>query len=498
MISYQGYTPPPEFLAAIKRGEVAAVCLFAYDNVINPAQVRESMEMIYRAASEGGQLPPIIGIDQEGGQLIAITSGTTELPGNMALGATRSPELAEQAGRVLGRELLAMGINMNYAPSMDVNVNPANPVIGIRAFGDSPERVAELGVAMIRGLQAEGVIATAKHFPGHGDTSTDTHHGGVVVHHSLDRMNEIELLPFRAAIEANVGAVMSTHILFAVLDDQNPATISPAVLSGLLRQQMGFNGLIVTDAMDMYAVARFGTVESITRAIEAGADLIIPATGIPDHLGLVKRFAAMERPESVMRIQKAQRSLPTHLPPLEVVGCKEHQDIAQRIADHSITVVKNQRQIPLRPSEDETILVITPEPRDLTPADTSSRVQIQLAQFIRQRHPNTRALQLPSDASENDIADLLQAAEAASIVIVGTINADENQAALVRALYQRGKNPIVVALRTPYDLNAFPMIETYLCSYGIRPVSMKALTRVLWGEIEAQGVLPCNISPAAV
>ncbi|MBZ0307909.1 MAG: glycoside hydrolase family 3 protein, partial [Anaerolineae bacterium] len=135
---------------------------------------------------------------------------------------------------------------------------------------------------------------------------------------------------------------------------------------------------------------------------------------------------------------------------------------------------------------------------DLTPADTSSRVQIQLANFIQQRHARTTALQLPFQPSEQEIAEIIQAAEAASIVIVGTINADENQAALVRTLYHRGKMPIVVALRTPYDLNAFPMIETYLCSYGIRPVSMKALARVLWGEIEAQGVLPCNISPAAV
>lgn len=498
MISYRGYTPSPEFLTAIRRGDVAAVCLFAYDNVISPAQVRTTMEMIYQAASEGGQLPPIIGIDQEGGQLIAITGGTTELPGNMALGATRSPELAEQAGRVLGRELLAMGINLNFAPSMDVNINPANPVIGIRAFGDNPQLVAQLGVAMIKGIQAEGVIATAKHFPGHGDTAIDTHDSNVTVNHSLDRMNEIELFPFRRAIQADVKAVMSTHIIFSAIDSQLPATISPAVLSGLLRQQMGFGGLILTDAMDMNAVTRLGAIESLKGAIHAGADLIIPALGIPDHLELVRQLAPLERPDAITRIQNAQRQLPTQLPSLDVVGCKEHQEIAQQIADRSITIVKNGGQIPLKPSADDTILIITPEPRDLTPADTSSRVRIQLADYIQERHPRTKSLQLPYHASPNEIAEVVSAAERAEIIIVGTINADEPQAALVKELHLRGKNPIVVALRTPYDLNAFPMIETYLCAYGIRPVTMQAVARVLFGEIEAQGILPCNISPAAV
>lgn len=499
MVSYRGRTPSPEFLAAVRRGAIASVCLFAYENVETPAQVRRTMELIYQAASEGGQLPPIIGIDQEGGQLIAITGGATELPGNMALGATRSPELAEKAGRVLGRELLAMGINLDFAPSVDVNINPSNPVIGVRAFGDNPQLVAELGVGMLKGIQAEGAIASVKHFPGHGDTAHDTHHGNVVVTHSLERMHEVELFPFKAAIQAGVKGVMSTHVVFAVLDDQRPSTISPYVLNGLLRQQMGFEGLILTDAMDMDAVARLGTIESLSGAINAGADLIIPALGVPDHLKLLQQLEPLERPDSVRRIQQVQRQLPTTLPDLSIVGCAEHQAIAQEIANRSITIVKN-AHLPLKPGADETILVITPETRDLTPADTSSRVEIRLAERIRQRHPRTDWLQLPYAADSSDIAALVSATSQVDRVIVGTIIASEHesQAALVRELHAHGKNPIVVALRTPYDLAAFPQVETYLCSYGIRPVSMEAVAQVLFGEIEALGILPCNISPAAV
>ena len=199
MQSFEGHTAPPEILKAVQQGSLAAICLFTHLNVASPAQLHEMTAQIHRAAQQGGQLTPLIAIDQEGGQLIAITNGATELPGNMALGATRSPLLAMQAGQVLGRELLAMGINLNLAPAIDVNVNPANPVIGVRSFGDDPSLVSELGAAFIKGIQGVGVLASAKHFPGHGDTDNDSHLASPVVAHDLDRMNAVELAPFRAA-----------------------------------------------------------------------------------------------------------------------------------------------------------------------------------------------------------------------------------------------------------------------------------------------------------
>lgn len=493
--SFRGHTAPPEILDGIGRGQISSICLFAYTNIASPSQVRELTNSLRQAAVQHGQLPPLIGIDQEGGQMVAIAGGATELPGNMALGATRSPELARKAGQVLGRELLAMGINLNFAPALDVNINPLNPVIGIRSFGDDPDYVSSLGAAMIQGLQSEGVLATAKHFPGHGDTSGDSHFSTPVVTHSRDRLNAVELKPFQAAINVGVGAVMTGHVTYTVLDDRNPATLSHAVLHRLLREEMGFSGLVITDAMDMHAVSQRGTVQCVVDAIHAGCDMVLLAH-LPDHDHIRRQTARLENPQAVARIQAAQRQIPAVLPSPDVVGCAEHQQIARDIAEHAITLVRDARaMLPLRPDPDETIAVITVRPSDLTPADTSSTVDVHLADAVAQYHRNTRAYSVSHDPTDEEIRDVLAQTAHADTVVVGTIQAEQypQQAALVRQLHARGQSPIVVSLRTPYDLMAFPEIECYLCSYSIRDVTTAATARVLFGEITAKGKLPCAI-----
>lgn len=494
MHSFHGYTAPPAILDGVRRGEITAFCLFAHMNVESLAQVRALNEQLIEAARGGGLPPPLLGIDQEGGQLMAITGGATELPGNMALGATRSPELARQAGIVLARELRALGFNLNFAPSLDVNSNPHNPVIGIRSFGDDAEWVARLGVALIDGLQAEGMIASAKHFPGHGDISTDTHFDAPTVTHPRKHLEQVELYPFNAAIRGGVKSVMSAHILYTALDAAAPATLSRPILTDLLRDEMGFDGLILTDAMDMHAVAKEGAFPSVKGALDAGADLVLLAH-LPDQFGLAREAAALENARSLTRIASAREAVPRDLPSLDIVGCAEHQQVAQNIADHAITVVKDDDCLPLRPAPEETIVVITPAPADLTPADTSSMVTIRLAEAVQKRHGRVAAYELPHGADDADVRALLAACEDADHIIIGTINADHDaaQAELVNALLERGQMPIVVALRTPYDLLAFPNVPVYLCAYGIRQASVEAVARVLFGEIEAKGVLPCAI-----
>lgn len=492
--SFSGSMAPPEVIAAVREGDIAAICLFAYSNVRSPGQLQQLTMSLHRAALDAGQPPLLIGIDQEGGQLTAIANGATELPGNMALGATRSPELAEQAGRILGRELLAMGININFAPSVDVNINPYNPVIGVRSFGDDPQLVSELGAALIRGIQKEGVLATAKHFPGHGDTVMDSHHGTPVVNHSLERMHAVELAPFRAAIDAGVAAIMTAHIRFMALDAQNPATFSKAILTDLLRDKMNFKGLIITDAMDMAAVSRVGEQENIEAALEAGTDLVLLGH-LEKQLALTRKTRDLARADSLVRIQNAQQNAPRKFPSLDIVGCQEHQQMAQNIADRSITVVRDGGILPLELLEHQPVAVITVTPMDLTPADTSSGVTISLADAVQRRHNNILAMELPYRAADAKVREIINAVGLSRVVIVGTINADQDpaQAELVATLCNRGKRVIVVSMRTPYDITAFPMVETYLCAYGIRSVSTEAVARVLFGEIEATGVLPCAI-----
>jgi beta-N-acetylhexosaminidase len=426
---------------------------------------------------------------------MVVIPGSTELPGNMALGATRSPQLAEQAGRILAREIAAVGVNMNFAPTIDVNSNPQNPVIGARAFGDDPKLVSELGTAMIRGIESEGVIATAKHFLGHGDIALDTHYDAPVVRHDIMRLESVELAPFRSAVDAHVGAIMTSHIIYTALDDSAPASISRRILTDLLRDQLGYDGLIITDAMDMQAVAQFGALKSVIAALQAGADLILLGH-LPNQIELTRQTAHFLNTDSLRRIRRAQAKLPTTLPDLEVVGCAEHQQIAQTIAEQSITVVRDRlKQIPLQLDEDAQLGLIHVEPTNLTPADTSDEVALTLDAALRRRHRKLAVATFPREAQEDAIRDALNTVADAETVIVGVIQAerDESQAEVVRALIRQGKQPIVVSLRTPYDITAFPKIDAYVCAYGVRDVSMEAVARVLFGEISATGELPCAI-----
>lgn len=487
MYSFRGSVPPPEFLDAVRRGDAGAFCLFAY-NVETLPQLHALTAALHQAAREGGNPPPLIGIDQEGGQLMAVAQGATELPGNMALGATRTPELAEAAGRVLGRELLALGINLNFAPIMDVNNNPLNPVVGARSFGDDPANVSALGRALIRGLQSAGVIATAKHFPGHGDTTTDSHHAVPVVNHPRERLDAVELFPFREAVAEGVGAVLSAHVIYEALDSEQPATLSRRIMTELLRGEMGYTGLTLTDAMDMHAVSERGE-RSIQEALHAGNDLILLGH-LPGQLDMGQRFSDQTDAQALARILDARRHVPVTLPALDVVGCEAHRAVAQEIADRAVTLVRG--TLPLNLTPDQQVLVITPQPVNLTPADTSDSVRVGLADAITRRHANTHSVMLGRDASHGAI---LEQAARADVIIMGTVVAerDDAQAALVRALHETGKRLIVIAMRTPYDLTAFPMIDTYLCIYGIRTHNTEAAARALFGEITPTGLLPCAI-----
>ncbi len=497
MFSFVGNTVPDPILKLVESGDVVSFCIFKI-NMQSPDELRAISEQIHTAAKRGGQPTPLVGIDQEGGQLMAVANGATELPGNMALGATGSAQLAEEAGWVTGRELRAMGVTMNFAPILDVNINPLNPVIGIRSFGDNPSLVGELGAALIKGVQSQGVIATAKHFPGHGDTDSDSHLASPVVNHDITRLTEVELAPFITAIRAGVGAIMTAHVAYPAWDKDHSATLSKAILTDLLRNQLGFKGLIVTDAMDMHAVSRLGMPYGAITALDAGADLVM--LGHLDgqaelHASLKSRYSAA----SLARIRHAQNTVGADFYDFSLVGCAEHQAIAQKIADKSITVVRDTRQtLPLKPNQ--SLGVVTVQPKNLTPADSSAFIKIKFADAVQKRRPDAVAHKLPFQATDAEIREALTAVEGLDVVVVGTIvaNHDPAQAEFVKALMARGQQVVVVALRTPYDLVAFPQIETYLCAYGIRDVTTEAVARVLFGEIPATGVLPCAIPGVGV
>jgi len=509
LVAFAGTEAPPRLHQWLAARPLGGVTLFRYHNVENPCQVRQLTTALQQAAQAAGQPPLLICADQEGGQLNALGSAMTPFPGNMALGAVGDPDLAFRVGLALGRECAALGVNVNYAPSCDVNSNPQNPVIGIRSFGEDPYLVAELAAAMVQGIQAAGVASAAKHFPGHGDTISDSHHGIPVVAHDEKRLWDVELRPFRAAIDAGAKMVMTSHVGLPALHDGRvlPATLSPTILQGLLRHKSGFQGIIVSDAMDMAAITQgAGLADDARRAVQAGVDMLLMTDDSTAQetvyqalvngweTGIINQAAIND---SVQRILALKQWVAAQIQPeLTVIGCEEHRRLAQEVANRSVTLVRDEAGLlPLRVPGDGRIAVIQPAFQNLTPADTSASERLTLGAALRHYHPLVDEYVIPQQPDESTISTFRERAMQYDLVIVGTIEATRQpaQAELVKALLDTGAPLITVALRTPYDLAAYPRARTHICTYSIQEPAMRALAAVLWGEIPFQGKLPVRI-----
>lgn len=512
MVSFIGMMPSSAIMRAIRERRVAGVTLFREANVQDPGQVRELTQRLQQAARQAGMPPLLIAADQEGGQLLAIGEEVTLFPGNMALGATGSAELAYRAGEVIGRELAAMGINVNYAPVCDVNTNPWNPVIGVRSFGEDPYQVAELTAAFIQGIQSTGVVATAKHFPGHGDTQEDSHFTLPILNHDLQRLEQVEFIPFRAAIAAGVRMIMTAHLAIPAITGRHdlPATLAPEALRGILRERMGFEGVIITDALTMKAIRRTTTTASLgldaIAAARAGADLLLFGPEPFDweevfqallqaaHRGILESEDLLGSGERVIRLRESVTGL--EMPDLSVVGCAAHRSVTEEIARQSVTLIRNHRnQLPLAPGLETPIAVVMPRPVDLTPADTSSFVRPILADALRRYHPRVDEFAISINPDAAEIAALRESLFPYPIVVLGTINAfqQSGQAELVRVLLKEKDVVIWAALRLPYDLQVAPEAPTYLCTYSILPTSLEALAALITGNLSPKGRLPVTI-----
>lgn len=508
MLSFVGTEPPPELLKTIAQQPIAGVAHYRSLNVRNPAQLREMNAALQRAARASNQPPLLIAADQETGTLFAVPE-TTPFPGNLALGATRDPEMARRMGYAVGRELAAMGVNVNFAPVCDVNSNPKNSVVGARSFGGDVELVAQMSSAYVMGLQDAGVAATAKHFPGHGDTALDSHFGTPILNHDAARLRAIEFPPFRAAIDAGARLVLTAHLALPRLDSQGdlPATLSPFILQNVLRAELNFRGVVISDAMDMQSIAqeRGMIVDSITAA-HAGIDVLLsgPAqagtTMMYDailHAARRNLLSAAELQASAARIiELKQWCAQTPPPDLDIIRSAEHCALADEIAARSITLVRDHTaQLPLRLASDARVLVIVPAPQDLTPADTSSYERVALADALREYHSHVDEVVVSINPSTQEIAAVREKWRAYQHILIGTLNANQHsgQAALVKLALQENARVIVLALRMPYDLECFAHAPTFLCAYSIQAPSLRACARVLFGQAAATGKLPVSI-----
>jgi beta-N-acetylhexosaminidase len=351
MVGFEGFAASADVKALIREFGVGHVVLFAR-NVAGPEQVAELVRELQSVARDAGQAQPLlVAVDQEGGRVARLKDPWTIWPSARAVGQTGSEETARKMAEALAEELKACGIRCDFAPCVDVDTNPRNPVIGDRSFGENPDLVGRLGVAMIRGFQDNGVVACAKHFPGHGDTDVDSHLDLPSVEHSRSRLDDVELRPFRMAIEAGVATVMVSHLLVREIDDALPATLSRRVVTGLLREELGFAGVVVTDALEMKALAKHWTPAQIAvLAAKAGCDLLALCSGHDAQVeameGLIRALEADEIPfkeaeasEARVRALKERFLAGYHDPDpkraRQAAGRGEHRALAESIAVRS-------------------------------------------------------------------------------------------------------------------------------------------------------------------
>ncbi|MEV7562887.1 glycoside hydrolase family 3 N-terminal domain-containing protein [Streptomyces sp. NPDC089795] len=487
----------------VSRYHLGGVIYFAWaHNTRDPRQIAAlSVGLQQAALTTAARIPLLLSTDQEHGAVARIGKPATLLPGAMALGASGSTAHARRAAHIAGSELAAMGIRQDYAPVADVNVNPANPVIGVRSFGSDPRAVAELVAAQVRGYQGAGVAATAKHFPGHGDTETDSHVGLPVMRHTRAAWEELDEPPFRAAVEAGVDAIMTAHIVFPALDPSgDPATLSRPIVTGLLRERLGFEGVVVTDALDMAGVRqKYGNDRVPVLALLAGCDQLLNA---PD-LALAQRSvrAAVESgelteariEESVLRILelKARRGLfdeayTTGREVDAVVGAREHLDAADTIAGATTTLLANPRGlVPFDATAGPRLLVTGADP--VSPTGTTGPPTAVLARELTTL--GCRATAVPPGRA-------VAAAAGHAAVLVCTHNVPEGespQRTLVADLIATGVPVVTLAVRNPYDPARLPTCAAELATYSWTDVEMRAAARVLTGVLRPVGRLPVPV-----
>jgi len=514
MVWFEGPQVSPDVAALIRERHVGGLILYsAVGNIVDPGQVATlcATAQAQAAASDHG-VGLLIGVDQEGGPVARLRDGFTVFPSQMAQAATGRADLVRQAAAATARELRAIGINTDFAPVADVNVNPANPVIGIRSFGSNPADVARLTAAATVGYGSAGVICTPKHFPGHGDTAVDSHIGLPRVDHDTATLERVDFPPFRAAFAAGAPAVMTAHVLAPSLEpDGIPATLSRRVLSGALRGRLGFDGVIFTDSLGMGAVAAtYGTAEAAVLALAAGADVLL--------VGADANRPAAERLEALDRVVEAVRSgrVPSSrldaavsrvirlkerfgllnaaaltAPPTAgiLVGRQEDAALARRIASRSLTAFGPVTPILPLPADVDTLVIRPRLGRDVIDAEAEAAI-------LAWEGP--KSLFVAADPDTETIAAVVAKARSAHRVALFITDARkrEGQRRLAEALAEAIPNSLVlVAAQSPYDVSILPPSTTKIAIYGETPATFDALRQGLFMPFRFTGRCPAALTP---
>ncbi|KUP32158.1 MULTISPECIES: glycoside hydrolase family 3 protein [Bacillus] len=552
--SPQAFTKMNEEVAGlIKKYQFGGVILFA-ENVKTTEQTVRLTDAYQKASPK---IPLLLSIDQEGGIVTRLGEGTN-FPGNMALGATRSRINAYQTGSMIGKELSVLGINTDFSPVLDINNNPDNPVIGVRSFSSDRELTARLGLYSMKGLQRQNIASALKHFPGHGDTDVDSHYGLPLVSHNQERLREVELYPFQKAIDAGADMVMTAHVQFPAFDDTTykskfdgsdimvPATLSKKVMTGLLREEMGFGGVIVTDALNMKAIAdHFGQEEAVVMAIKAGVDIaLMPAsvTSLKDEQKLASVIDSLKEAvkngdiplqqinKSVERIisLKIKRGIyPAHhdssidkkvKKALKTVGSKHHTKTEQKIAEKAVTVLKNdQHTLPFKPKKGTRILIAAPY------EEQTASIEKTIHDLMQRKKIKSVSLNKMNFAEKVFNAEHEKQVKEADYIITGsyvvkndpvvndgviddTVTDSSKWAtafprAVMNAALQHKKQFVLMSLRNPYDAANFEEARALIAVYGFKGYAngrylqpnIPAGVKAIFGQSKPKGTLPVDI-----
>lgn len=493
---FEGTCVPASFAALVHEYKIGSVILFRR-NIENNEQLRRlCMEIQSLIIAETGH-PAFITIDQEGGMVTRLAPDAVNVPGNMAVAAAGRIGDAYTAAAITARQLRGVGVNFNLAPVLDVNSNRRNPVIGVRSFGDDAARVAALAREAVRGYADAGVLCCGKHFPGHGDTAVDSHLGLPCIDKPLAELEKTELLPFRAAIESGIPAIMSSHILFPQIENV-PATMSAAIMRGILRDRLGFKGLTLSDCMVMDAIRRhYGTANGTVAALRAGVDIVFVSSDIDlQRESAVAVLAAAGRGEfdgadmdaSVGRILSAKAKYAFTDAEPELCGRPEDFAAARDISRRAITALDG---VVSRADED-TFFCGCADYR-VTQAANDSAASLPFAEYMHRRFGG-KYVTSPLDPDASEIARIVESAKGCGSIIMSTCNAHiyEGQLALARALAAAGHDMTVAALRNPYDLALLPHGIHRVAAWDYTADSLAALTEVFSGGA-CGGVMPVRL-----
>ncbi|NEW04853.1 beta-N-acetylhexosaminidase [Paenibacillus sp. SYP-B3998] len=512
MVGFEGFTPSAEIITLLREYKVGSLVYFS-KNIDTPEQVFHLTKQLQQLASEATGIPLCIGVDQEGGMVVRFKEGISQLPASMAVGAARNAAKLYEAAKGTAKELSLLGINMNFAPIVDINSNPLNPIIDVRSFGDREEIVSEMGIATLAGLQDGGISAVVKHFPGHGDTEMDSHVSLPIIKHDLERIRTVELVPFQKCIAAGVDAIMTAHVVIPAIDpDKLPSTLSEKVITKWLRETFQFDGVIISDCIEMGAISEeYGAGNAAVMAVEAGVDIVMSGHTYEMQIaavlalenavnsGRLSEERINQSVERILRLKEA-RKIGLSLLSWEEIRPQlmDEQTLRaiKQLREESITVISNESSLlPLAVSQSTYILWPT-----IVAASHSENLFTHEASlgtyFTSHMNATITEESYETNPLTDSIARFVETAQKHEQIIVGLFDVKNNpgQVELVKALTAISDKVIVVSVRNPVDFTKMPTLSSMVVCYEHHPVTLEALADVLLGHLEAKGKLPVTIS----